>query len=222
MFSAHSKTCVQTPCAWPVLRVADACPRPAPRAAASKVAQGCTASCVHPCVLGGCMHGWKLHASLAWSHQPCHDASQAPRRHTYTASHLSAPAPLSSPPCGKVREHRTSLLSRPRPPVRPRAHTPIHAHPTTITATTATAIMLASAPPSTAADAITARPVARLEGYHRECVRDCSWHPHLPLLATGDARRRGHGPAGARCGTVAAAAILPGQALSAQARALRS
>ncbi|KAL4432013.1 hypothetical protein ABPG77_000280 [Micractinium sp. CCAP 211/92] len=33
-------------------------------------------------------------------------------------------------------------------------------------------------------DAITAQPVARLGGYHRECVRDCSWHPHLPLLAT--------------------------------------
>lgn len=26
--------------------------------------------------------------------------------------------------------------------------------------------------------------MARLGGYHRECVRDCSWHPHLPMLAT--------------------------------------
>lgn len=33
-------------------------------------------------------------------------------------------------------------------------------------------------------DTITAEPVAKLGGYHRECVRDCSWHPHLPLLAT--------------------------------------
>ena len=35
------------------------------------------------------------------------------------------------------------------------------------------------------ADAISARPVAKLGGYHRECVRDCSWHPYLPLIATG-------------------------------------
>lgn len=35
------------------------------------------------------------------------------------------------------------------------------------------------------ADAISAQPVAKLGGYHRECVRDCSWHPHLPMLATG-------------------------------------
>lgn len=43
----------------------------------------------------------------------------------------------------------------------------------------------ASLPPCThAADTITAEPVAKLGGYHRECVRDCSWHPHLPLLAT--------------------------------------
>ncbi|EFN50915.1 hypothetical protein CHLNCDRAFT_37629, partial [Chlorella variabilis] len=33
-------------------------------------------------------------------------------------------------------------------------------------------------------DAITAQAVAKLGGYHRECVRDCSWHPYLPLLAT--------------------------------------
>ncbi|PRW59922.1 LEC14B -like isoform X2 isoform A [Chlorella sorokiniana] len=33
-------------------------------------------------------------------------------------------------------------------------------------------------------DAITALPVAKLGGYHKECVRDCSWHPHLPMLAT--------------------------------------
>lgn len=33
-------------------------------------------------------------------------------------------------------------------------------------------------------DAISAQPVAKLGGYHRECVRDCSWHPYLPLLAT--------------------------------------
>lgn len=30
--------------------------------------------------------------------------------------------------------------------------------------------------------------MAKLGGYHRECVRDVSWHPTLPLLATG---RRG-------------------------------
>ena len=43
-------------------------------------------------------------------------------------------------------------------------------------------------PPAAGADAISAQPVAKLGGYHRECVRDCSWHPYLPLLATGALR----------------------------------
>ena len=38
----------------------------------------------------------------------------------------------------------------------------------------------------TLADVISGQVVAELEGYHRECVRDCSWHPQLPLMATGE------------------------------------
>ena len=33
------------------------------------------------------------------------------------------------------------------------------------------------------ADVVTAKEVATL-AYHREIVRDCSWHPRLPLLAS--------------------------------------
>ncbi len=32
---------------------------------------------------------------------------------------------------------------------------------------------------------LTARLVRRLR-YHRNAVRDCSWHPTLPLMATGE------------------------------------
>lgn len=34
------------------------------------------------------------------------------------------------------------------------------------------------------ADVLSAR-VVRVLRYHREVVRDCSWHPHLPQLASG-------------------------------------
>ena len=33
------------------------------------------------------------------------------------------------------------------------------------------------------ADVVTAKEVAKL-AYHREIVRDCNWHPTLPLLAS--------------------------------------